>query len=140
VFSSLDVIVWDEKIDFQFNFQSIFHYKTPLWPTQALLRAPQKDQDALERKFCLSTNVVAKDSTFLSLSHSFSNHKLTRNNQKDIADTFEGSFKEQSSINSNWMPVNNAKVRIRLQISPRYLLSGLSINSDLNSTWPLGSI
>uniref|UniRef100_A0A1B0FPC6 Sema domain-containing protein n=1 Tax=Glossina morsitans morsitans TaxID=37546 RepID=A0A1B0FPC6_GLOMM len=28
----------------------------------------------------------------------------------DIADTFEGSFKEQSSINSNWLPVNNAKV------------------------------
>uniref|UniRef100_A0A1A9WXA1 Sema domain-containing protein n=1 Tax=Glossina brevipalpis TaxID=37001 RepID=A0A1A9WXA1_9MUSC len=29
---------------------------------------------------------------------------------QDIADTFEGSFKEQSSINSNWLPVNNAKV------------------------------
>ncbi|CRK93680.1 CLUMA_CG007209, isoform A [Clunio marinus] len=29
---------------------------------------------------------------------------------QDIADTFEGSFKEQPSINSNWMPVNNAKI------------------------------
>ncbi|KAI8117621.1 Semaphorin-1A, partial [Lucilia cuprina] len=29
---------------------------------------------------------------------------------QDIADTFEGSFKEQSGINSNWLPVNNAKV------------------------------
>ncbi|KAL9927449.1 LOW QUALITY PROTEIN: semaphorin 1a [Glossina fuscipes fuscipes] len=29
---------------------------------------------------------------------------------QDIADTFEGSFKEQSSINSNWLPVNNGKV------------------------------
>lgn len=30
---------------------------------------------------------------------------------QDIADTFEGQFKEQSGINSNWLPVNNAKVR-----------------------------
>ncbi|XP_034474317.1 semaphorin-1A isoform X2 [Drosophila innubila] len=29
---------------------------------------------------------------------------------QDIADTFEGQFKEQSGINSNWLPVNNAKV------------------------------
>ncbi|XP_055681503.1 semaphorin-1A [Lutzomyia longipalpis] len=29
---------------------------------------------------------------------------------QDIADTFEGNFKEQSSINSNWLPVNSAKV------------------------------
>uniref|UniRef100_A0A1B0D2H2 Uncharacterized protein n=1 Tax=Phlebotomus papatasi TaxID=29031 RepID=A0A1B0D2H2_PHLPP len=29
---------------------------------------------------------------------------------QDIADTFEGNFKEQSGINSNWLPVNSAKV------------------------------
>ncbi|ALC38992.1 Sema-1a [Drosophila busckii] len=29
---------------------------------------------------------------------------------QDIADTFEGQFKEQSGLNSNWLPVNNAKV------------------------------
>jgi len=31
-------------------------------------------------------------------------------NLKDISDTFEGSFKEQTAINSNWLPVKNAKV------------------------------
>ncbi|XP_055857492.1 semaphorin-1A isoform X3 [Episyrphus balteatus] len=31
-------------------------------------------------------------------------------NLQDIADTFEGNFKEQSGINSNWLPVNSAKV------------------------------
>ncbi|XP_037911810.1 semaphorin-1A isoform X2 [Hermetia illucens] len=29
---------------------------------------------------------------------------------QDISDTFEGNFKEQSGINSNWLPVNSAKV------------------------------
>ncbi|XP_055903183.1 semaphorin-1A isoform X3 [Eupeodes corollae] len=31
-------------------------------------------------------------------------------NLQDIADTFEGNFKEQTGINSNWLPVNSAKV------------------------------
>lgn len=31
---------------------------------------------------------------------------------QDITDTFEGNFKEQSGINSNWLPVNSAKVNI----------------------------
>lgn len=29
---------------------------------------------------------------------------------QDIADTFEGNFKEQSALNSNWLPVQSAKV------------------------------
>ncbi|XP_038106048.1 semaphorin-1A isoform X4 [Culex quinquefasciatus] len=29
---------------------------------------------------------------------------------QDIADTFEGNFKEQSGLNSNWLPVNPSKV------------------------------
>lgn len=33
------------------------------------------------------------------------------NKLQDISDTFEGNFKEQSSVTSNWLPVNNAKVR-----------------------------
>lgn len=31
---------------------------------------------------------------------------------QDIADTFEGNFKEQNGANSNWLPVNSAQVRI----------------------------
>lgn len=31
---------------------------------------------------------------------------------QDIADTFEGNFKEQSGLNSNWLPVNSAQVCI----------------------------
>lgn len=31
---------------------------------------------------------------------------------QDIADTFEGNFKEQNGLNSNWLPVNSAQVRI----------------------------
>lgn len=29
---------------------------------------------------------------------------------QDIADTFEGNFKEQNGLNSNWLPVNSAQV------------------------------
>ena len=29
---------------------------------------------------------------------------------QDIADTFEGSFKEQAQLNSNWLPVQSVKV------------------------------
>lgn len=32
---------------------------------------------------------------------------------QDIADTFEGNFKEQSSINSNWLPVKSEKVILK---------------------------
>lgn len=31
---------------------------------------------------------------------------------QDIADTFEGNFKEQNGLNSNWLPVNSAQVSI----------------------------
>lgn len=39
-----------------------------------------------------------------------SNPKVNYFQLQDIADTFEGNFKEQSGINSNWLPVNSAKV------------------------------
>lgn len=43
------------------------------------------------------------------ISHPFFRHlPITQ----DIADTFEGNFKEQSGLNSNWLPVNSAQVRI----------------------------
>jgi semaphorin 6 len=29
---------------------------------------------------------------------------------QDITDTFEGNFKEQAQLNSNWLPVQSAKV------------------------------
>lgn len=29
---------------------------------------------------------------------------------QDISDTFEGNFKEQSELNSNWLPVQSVKV------------------------------
>ena len=29
---------------------------------------------------------------------------------QDITDTFEGNFKEQAELNSNWLPVQSAKV------------------------------
>lgn len=84
---------------------------------------------------------------------SFCYHKqnlIQTSAKKDIADTFEGSFKEQSSINSNWMPVNNAKVRKKCLLFGHekfflrrvrmlaadisiYHKIALSINSDLNS-------
>lgn len=36
---------------------------------------------------------------------------MAHNHFQDIADTFEGNFKEQSGLNSNWLPVNSAQVR-----------------------------
>lgn len=39
-------------------------------------------------------------------------HSLFVSPIQDIADTFEGNFKEQSGLNSNWLPVNSAQVRI----------------------------
>lgn len=30
---------------------------------------------------------------------------------QDISDTFEGNYKEQTELNSNWLPVQSSKVR-----------------------------
>lgn len=40
---------------------------------------------------------------------------------QDIADTFEGNFKEQTALNSNWLPVNSGKViTVIIHISRQY--------------------
>ncbi|CAH1640347.1 unnamed protein product [Spodoptera littoralis] len=48
--------------------------------------------------------------TFTTPPNSISGSAVCAFSMQDIADTFEGTFKEQSAINSNWLPVNSAKV------------------------------
>lgn len=48
--------------------------------------------------------------TFTTPPNSISGSAVCAFSMQDIADTFEGTFKEQNAINSNWLPVNSAKV------------------------------
>lgn len=48
--------------------------------------------------------------TFTTPPNSISGSAVCAFSMQDIADTFEGAFKEQNAINSNWLPVNSAKV------------------------------
>lgn len=48
--------------------------------------------------------------TFTTPPNSISGSAVCAFSMQDIADTFEGTFKEQSALNSNWLPVNSAKV------------------------------
>ncbi|XP_059060921.1 semaphorin-1A isoform X1 [Achroia grisella] len=48
--------------------------------------------------------------TFTTPPNSISGSAVCAFSMQDIADTFEGTFKEQSAINANWLPVNSAKV------------------------------
>lgn len=48
--------------------------------------------------------------TFTTPANSISGSAVCAFSLQDITDTFEGSFKEQASISSNWMPVESSKV------------------------------
>ncbi|XP_046434488.1 semaphorin-1A isoform X3 [Neodiprion fabricii] len=48
--------------------------------------------------------------TFTTPVNSISGSAVCAFSLQDIADTFEGNFKEQSALNSNWLPVQSAKV------------------------------
>lgn len=52
--------------------------------------------------------------TFTTPPNSISGSAVCAFSMQDIADTFEGTFKEQNAINSNWLPVNSAKVSLIL--------------------------
>lgn len=57
---------------------------------------------------------------------------------QDIADTFEGNFKEQSGLNSNWLPVNPSKVSVPPRhdtaLTYLYILCCSMLNSMLLDT------
>lgn len=48
--------------------------------------------------------------TFTTPVNSISGSAVCAFSLQDIADTFEGNFKEQSALNSNWLPVQSSKV------------------------------
>lgn len=48
--------------------------------------------------------------TFTTPPNSISGSAVCAFSLQDIADTFEGSFKEQEALNSNWLPVPTNKV------------------------------
>lgn len=48
--------------------------------------------------------------TFTTPPNSISGSAVCAFSLQDIADTFEGNFKEQSALNSNWLPVQSSKV------------------------------
>lgn len=50
--------------------------------------------------------------TFTTPPNSISGSAVCAFSLQDITDTFEGNFKEQTALNSNWLPVNSAKVII----------------------------
>jgi hypothetical protein len=47
---------------------------------------------------------------------------------QDITDTFEGNFKEQAQLNSNWLPVQSAKVIA--EIAFRHVCPGTPVTSN----------
>lgn len=47
---------------------------------------------------------------FTTASNSIGGSAVCAFSLQDISDTFEGNFKEQSELNSNWLPVQSMKV------------------------------
>lgn len=48
---------------------------------------------------------------FTTASNSIGGSAVCAFSLQDISDTFEGNFKEQSELNSNWLPVQSMKVQ-----------------------------
>lgn len=96
-------------IKIQYNFTENVAILNSHWHSYRTCLFPESTSELIDGKYGDTTAQLIYG-TFTTPPNSISGSAVCAFSLQDITDTFEGNFKEQAAINSNWLPVLSNKV------------------------------